>query len=107
MKNQFGSFFGLWGTYFVRFMLGLGGQIVLAILYVSLGIAFLAVWLDLPPNVVSAAVNRNGGMTLFLLIVSVAMAVEVGVFTVNTFVLGNDNKHDAQTPPATAQKEAV
>jgi hypothetical protein len=81
MQNEFVKFFGSWGYLFYRFMVGLGGEIIMAVIYISLGISFLAVGLQLPPEVVQESVARHGGMTLFLLVASTATVMQMIKFT--------------------------
>ena len=108
MKKEFVSFFGTWGEYFYRFMVGLGVEIILAVLYISLGIAFLAVGLQLPPEVTAEAVSRHGGMTLFLLATSVAVVVQMVKFTIWLIQENKEDQPPAQpAPPAAPAKEAV
>lgn len=98
-----GDFFGTWAKYFVRFMIGWGAEILRAALYMILGISFLAVGLGLPPEITAQIGSRHGGMTLFILIVSVALFVRVMTFVADLIREWLAGRKQQQPSPAPQQ----
>lgn len=101
-----GWFLDIWGKYFVRFMIGWGGEMLRAALYMILGISFLAVGLGLPPELTAQAGSRHGGMTLFILIISVSFVVNTITFAWSLIREGLNNRKKPPTTAAPKQEAA-